>query len=93
MQVLLKKMADKKLIVKKADPKDARKVLVSITKEGREHLYEQQKEILLYGGAIVNHFGKKRIEDFIDSCREIREIVDAVEAEQITNKDNKSKNT
>ncbi len=91
--VLLKKMADKNLIVKKADPKDARKVLVSITKEGREHLYEQQKEILLYGGAIVNHFGKERIEDFIESCREIREIVDAVEAEEITNKDNKSKNT
>ena len=51
------------------------------------------EKLLLYGGAIVNHFGKKRIEDFIDSCREIREIVDAVEAEQMTNKDNKSKNT
>ena len=91
--VLLKKMADKKLIVKKADPKDARKVLVSITKEGREHLYEQQKEILLYGSAIVDHFGKERIEDFIESCREIREIVDAVETEVNANKDIQSKNT
>ncbi len=83
--VLLKKMADKNLITKKADPKDARKVLVSITKDGKEHFNERQKEILLYGGAVVDHFGKDRIENFIETCREIREIVASVEAEQNAN--------
>ena len=83
--VLLKKMADKNLIIKKADPKDARKVLVSITKDGKEHFNERQKEILLYGGAVVDHFGKERIENFIETCREIREIVASVEADQNAN--------
>ncbi|MBR2750299.1 MAG: MarR family transcriptional regulator [Clostridiales bacterium] len=84
--VLLKKMSDKGLITKKNDPEDGRRVLVSITEQGKEAFYEKQKEILLYGGAIVEHFGVDRIKDFIKSCREIRDVVDAVEKQQDCNK-------
>ena len=77
---------DDVLITKKNDPEDGRRVLVSITEQGKEAFYEKQKEILLYGGAIVEHFGVDRIKDFIKSCREIRDVVDAVEKQQDCNK-------
>lgn len=80
--VLLKKMADKGLITKHSDPKDARRVLVSITPEGRTLLEEKRKEILLYSGAIIERFGKKKIEDFIDACKEIKKTVEEVERSQ-----------
>ena len=77
--VLLKKMADKGLITKQTDPQDGRRVMVSITDAGKELFLEKQKEILLYGGAVVDHFGVSKIEEFIDSCRQIRDVVDRVE--------------
>ena len=80
--VLLKKMSDKGLITKQSDPHDKRKVMVSITPLGRTAFEEKKKEIILYAGAIVDHFGTEKLEDFIQSCREIKEIVDRVEREQ-----------
>ena len=80
--VLLKKMSDKGLIVKHSDPNDARRVLVSITDEGRTLLKEKREEILLYAGAIIDRFGKEKIEDFIQACREIKSIVEDVERAQ-----------
>ncbi|MBO4747805.1 MAG: MarR family transcriptional regulator [Clostridiales bacterium] len=82
--VLLKKMSDKELINRRSDPNDKRKVMVSITPKGISAFEEKKKEILLYAGAIVDHFGKEKVEDFIESCRNIRDIVDRVEKEQNT---------
>ena len=81
--VLLKKMSDKGLIEKHADPSDARRVMVAITDSGKELFEEQQREILLYSGAVVDHFGVDKIKEFIESCRQIREIVDKVEQQEI----------
>ena len=80
--VLLKKMTDKGLIEKHTDPKDARRVLVSITEEGRKLLSDKRKEILLYSGAIIERFGKEKIENFVATCKEIKNIVDEVEQAQ-----------
>ncbi|MBR3058725.1 MAG: MarR family transcriptional regulator [Clostridiales bacterium] len=80
--VLLKKMSEKELITKTSDPNDKRRVMVSITSKGIEAFKEKKREILLYSGAIVEHFGVKRVEDFIESCREIKAVVDKVEKEQ-----------
>ena len=73
--VLLKKMSDKGLIVKHSDPKDARRVLVSITDEGRTLLKEKRQ---IPKGKV----GKEKIEDFIQACREIKSIVEDVERAQ-----------
>ncbi len=89
--VLLKKMADKGLITKQTDPSDGRRVMVSITDEGKAAFLEKQKEILLYGGAVVDHFGVERIEEFIESCRQIREVVDKVERSEREEKKNAEK--
>ena len=89
--VLLKKMADKGLITKQSDPSDGRRVMVSITDEGKAAFLEKQKEILLYGGAVVDHFGVERIEEFIESCRQIREVVDKVERSEREEKKNAEK--
>lgn len=80
--VLLKKMSEKNLIEKSQDPSDARRVMVSITDEGRKLLQEKRQEILLYSGAIVERFGKDRIMEFIETCKEIKEIVREVEESQ-----------
>lgn len=80
--VLLKKMEDKGLITKEADPADKRRVLVSITEQGRNVFFEKQKEIIYYSSAIIEHFGKDRILDFIESCKEIKDVVDEVEKKQ-----------
>lgn len=81
--VLIKKMSEKHLIKKSQDPNDARRVLVSITDEGRTLLCEKQQEILLYSGAIIDHFGKEKIMEFVSTCKEIKQIVDQVEQAQI----------
>lgn len=80
--VLLKKMSDKGLIVKKNDPNDGRRVMVSITDLGQELLTEKQNEIILYGSAVVEHFGVERVRDFIQACREIRDVVEEVKIQQ-----------
>ncbi|MCR5057513.1 MAG: MarR family winged helix-turn-helix transcriptional regulator [Clostridiales bacterium] len=81
--VLLKKMSDKGLIEKHADPSDARRVMVAITDSGKELFEKQQREILLYSGAVVDHFGVDKIKEFIENCRQIRQIVDKVEQQEI----------
>ena len=81
--VLLKKMSDKGLIEKHADPSDARRVMVAITDSGKELFEKQQREILLYSGAVVDHFGVVKIKEFIESCRQIRQIIDKVEQQEI----------
>ena len=80
--VLLKKMSEKKLITKRSDPHDKRKVMVSITEEGKKKYCEKMQEIILYAGAIIEHFGVEKMEDFIASCKQIRDIVNRVEKEQ-----------
>ena len=80
--VLLKKMSDKGLIVKKNDPNDGRRVMVSITDLGQELLTEKQNEIILYGSAVVEHFGVERVRDFIQACREIRDVVEEIKTQQ-----------
>ena len=81
--VLLKKMSDKGLIEKHADPSDARRVMVAITDSGKELFEKQQREILLYSGAVVDHFVVDKIKEFIESCRQIRQIIDKVEQQEI----------
>lgn len=80
--VLLKKMSEKHLVEKSQDPKDARRVMVSITDEGRKILQEKRQEILLYSSAIIERFGKEKIMSFVETCKEIKEIVDEVERSQ-----------
>ncbi|MCR5275105.1 MAG: winged helix DNA-binding protein [Clostridiales bacterium] len=87
--VLLKKMVDKGLIEKRTDPSDGRKVMVAITDSGKALFQEQQREILLYSGAIVDHFGVEKIKEFIDSCRQISQIVDKVEQQELKSKKSK----
>ena len=79
--VLLRKMSDKGLIEKKNDPKDARRVLVSITDAGRRDLSEKREEILLYSRAIIEKFGKEKIMDFVAACKDIKDIVDEVKTQ------------
>lgn len=81
--VLLKKMSDKGLIEKHTDPSDGRKVMVAITDSGKALFQEQQREILLYSSAVVDHFGAEKIKEFIDSCRQIRQIIDKVEQQEL----------
>lgn len=80
--VLLRKMSEKGLIEKKSDPKDARRVLVTITDSGRKVLHEKREEILIYSKAIVERFGKEKIMGFIAACKEIKDIVEDVEKTQ-----------
>lgn len=84
--VLLKKMSDKGLIEKHTDPSDGRKVMVAITDSGKALFQEQQREILLYSGAVVDHFGTEKIKEFIENCRQIRQIIDKVEQQELENK-------
>ena len=80
--VLIKKMAEKGLITRETDPEDRRRVMCSITPAGRAVLEEKQKEILLYSRAVLEHFGTDRVQDFIESCREIKSVVEEVEEQE-----------
>ncbi|MBO4688949.1 MAG: MarR family transcriptional regulator [Clostridiales bacterium] len=80
--VLIKKMAEKGLITRETDPEDRRRVMCSITPSGRGVLEEKEKEILLYSRAVIEHFGTDRVQEFIESCREIKSVVEKVEEQE-----------
>lgn len=74
--VLLRKMAEKNLILKNGDPDDARKTMVTLSEHGMECVKEKQEEFLNVFCTVVDQVGKERMEQFIEISADIKKAVE-----------------
>lgn len=73
--VLLRTMSDKGLIIKEDDASDARKTLISLSEGGRKHIEDTDAEFLELMTDIVNTVGMERMEQFLETLKEINAVV------------------
>lgn len=76
--VLLRKMDEKGLIVRNADPDDARKTMISLSEKCMKNVEEHKGYFLDFFSSVIERMGRERFEQFIELSEELR---DAFEAE------------
>jgi homoprotocatechuate degradation regulator HpaR len=62
---ILKDLAERKLIQRDADPKDARRTIISVTKEGRKLVNETASHTRILLQAYTDAFGEERLKAFM----------------------------
>lgn len=80
--VILRTMSDKDLIVKQGDVSDARKTLISLSENGKEHIKKTRAELMELMTEVVNKVGIERMEQFLEISKEINAAVSAKVAEK-----------
>lgn len=75
--VILRKMQEKGDITKETDPKDARKVVISITPKGREVIEQRKRMFFNDIRDMTEKIGKERFYEFLDILSEVHEFMEA----------------
>lgn len=73
--VLLRKMAAKGLIVKETSPTDGRVTIVRLSEAGEKTAEAMKENICHRVGQIIDRLGMERMEDFLESVREIATLM------------------
>lgn len=68
---IIKALEDEKLIVRKADKTDKRKVKILLTQKGKENKELAKKIVRNFNSEIENKIGKNKIEDFLKTINDI----------------------
>ena len=76
--VLLRKMAEKGLIVREGSPDDARKSMISLSDEGRSQIEKLNEERI----NVINRLGKEKTEQFIQLSGELKKAFEDEIAER-----------
>ncbi len=71
----LKNMEEKKLIVRKRNPKDGRGVIIKLTPLGLEKRELSKAGVLKFNETIRQHIGEDKIQTFIEVAETITELV------------------
>ena len=74
--ILLKKMEDKSLIIRRRSDSDARQIVVEITPKGLEHVQKMREQLLARTELLLEKVGKKDLDEFIRISHKIREALD-----------------
>lgn len=73
--VLLKKLEARGLIEKERDPQDARRVMVKLSAQGREHMDRVFERIRQNIEIIIDTIGAERLMTFVEISGEIQSII------------------
>lgn len=73
--VLIKKMVDKELVIRKTGAKDARVTEIQMTEHGREIIETVQRERHKQLEEIIDQVGMERLLEYFDIADEIRSIM------------------
>jgi len=73
---IIKTLETEKLIIKKVDSLDKRKVKLLLTKKGKENKELAKNIVRNFNGLIIEKIGKERIEDFFKTINEITTIAE-----------------
>jgi len=74
--VLLRKMAEKDLVVKSESAEDARRTMVTLSDVGRALAVRREEHVLDMICAITERIGKERVEQFIAISGDIKDAVE-----------------
>jgi len=69
-------LEEKKLILRKSDKTDKRKILITLTKKGIEQKELAKNTVRNFNQIVETKIGKKRIEDFFKTIDEITELAE-----------------
>ena len=73
---IISSLEEKKLIVRKNDKVDKRKILMTLTKKGKEQKEIAKNTVRNFNHLVEIKIGKKRIEEFFKTIDEITELAD-----------------
>lgn len=73
---IISSLEEKKLIVRKNDKVDKRKILITLTKKGKEQKEIAKNTVRNFNHLVEIKIGKKRIEEFFKTIDEITELAD-----------------
>ncbi len=68
---IIKALEDEKLILRKADKEDKRKVKIMLTQKGKENKELAKKIVRNFNSEIENKLGKSKIEEFLKTVNDI----------------------
>ncbi len=73
---IIKTLESEKLIIKKTDTSDKRKVKLLLTEKGRENKELAKNIVRRFNGFITEKIGKERMEDFFKTITEITQLAE-----------------
>jgi len=73
---IISSLEEKKLIVRKSDKTDKRKILITLTKKGIEQKELAKNTVRNFNQLVEIKIGRKRIEDFFKTIDEITELAE-----------------
>jgi DNA-binding MarR family transcriptional regulator len=73
---IISSLEEKKLILRKSDKTDKRKILITLTKKGIEQKELAKNTVRNFNHLVEIKIGKKRIEDFFKTIDEITELAE-----------------
>jgi MarR family transcriptional regulator, organic hydroperoxide resistance regulator len=73
---IIKTLENEKMIVRKSDKTDKRKVKIILTQKGKENKELAKNIVRNFNSEIENRIGKKRIDEFIKTISEITELAE-----------------
>lgn len=75
VSVLLRKMQEKNFIVRENSSEDARRLMISLSENGRAECHRRREEMIVTFSRIIDEVGKDRMEEFISVSHRIKSIV------------------
>jgi len=73
---IIKTLEEEKMIIRKSDKTDKRKVKIILTQKGRENKELAKNIVRNFNTLIENKIGKQRIEEFIKTISEISQLAE-----------------
>lgn len=73
--VVLKKLEEKRLIIRTQDPADARKSLIQLSESGRKRTQENRDQMLDCMGRVIEEMGEDRFRQLVRLSCELRDAM------------------
>lgn len=75
VSVLLRKMSDRNFIIRENSSKDARRLMISLSGQGRAECLRRREEMVDIFGRIIDRIGEERMEEFISIANDIKTVM------------------
>ncbi len=75
VSVLLRKMSDRNFIIRENCSEDARRLMISLSEQGRAECIRRRDEMIDIFSRIIDKVGEERMEEFISISHDIKEVV------------------
>ena len=71
---IINTLQDKMLVIKKTDPNDKRKTIITITEKGKKDILQKRKNAIIFIESIIKELTDEEIMQYISITKKIEEI-------------------